>query len=261
MELERHFHLATGAASSTTETGAGPAARTGFYAVTIFCQHAVAGASIVDGMHRAIDLKVLYFGTPVVLISTRNVDGTANIAPMSSAFWLGDQGMLGMNSASQTTRNMLRERECVLTLPSSALVAAVDRLALLSGSPEMTPHKLEKGYRYEPNKFGAAGLTPVASEIVAVPRIAECPIQLECTVLSSRPFDEHDSVTTHTVQVVRAHVEEELIIPGTAHIDPQGWDPLIMKFCEFFGGGTQLQPSRLAEAWQIPQPQPARQPV
>ena len=32
--------------------------------------------------------------------------------------------------------------------------------------------------------------------------------------------------------------------PG--HIDPIGWDPLIMKFTELFGGGTQLQPSRLA---------------
>ncbi|MGW4243851.1 flavin reductase family protein [Nocardia sp. NPDC004722] len=200
-------------------------------------------------------MKVLYFGTPVVLISTRNADGTANIAPMSSAWWLGDQCMLGMNSASQTTRNMLRERECVLNLPSSALAGAVDRLALLSGSPEMTPHKVEKGYRYEPDKFGAAGLTPAASDLVGAPRIAECPIQLEGRVVSSRPFDERGGVTAHTVQVVRAHVQEELIVPGTAHVDPRGWDPLIMKFCEYFGGGTQLRPSRLAEAWQIPQPQ------
>ncbi|AYF79500.1 flavin reductase family protein [Nocardia yunnanensis] len=211
-------------------------------------------------MHRTVDLKVLYFGTPVVLISTRNEDGSANIAPMSSAWWLGDRCMLGMNSASQTTRNLLRERECVLNLPSSDLVAAVDRLALLSGSPEMTPHKVEKGYRYEPDKFGAAGLTAVASETVAAPRIAECPIQLEAKVLSARPFDERNSVTAHTLQVVRAHVAEELIVPGTDHVDPRGWDPLIMKFCEYFGGGTQLHHSRLAEAWQIPQPDkiPAR---
>ncbi|MFE3192445.1 flavin reductase family protein [Nocardia sp. NPDC059240] len=209
-------------------------------------------------MHRVIDLKVLYFGTPVVLISTRNVDGTANIAPMSSAWWLGDQCMLGMNSASQTTRNMLREGECVLNLPSSELAGAADRLALLSGSPEMTPHKVEKGYRYEPDKFGAAGLTPQASELVGAPRIVECPIQLEGRVVSSRPFDERGGVTAHTVQIVRAHVQEDLIVPGTAHVDARGWDPLIMKFCEYFGGGTQLRPSRLAEAWQIPQPQPAR---
>jgi flavin reductase (DIM6/NTAB) family NADH-FMN oxidoreductase RutF len=38
-------------------------------------------------MHVAVDLEVLYFGTPVVLIGSRNPDGTANLAPMSSAWW------------------------------------------------------------------------------------------------------------------------------------------------------------------------------
>ena len=36
-------------------------------------------------MHQDVDLKVLYFGTPVVLIGTRNPGGSANLAPMSSA--------------------------------------------------------------------------------------------------------------------------------------------------------------------------------
>jgi flavin reductase (DIM6/NTAB) family NADH-FMN oxidoreductase RutF len=209
-------------------------------------------------MHQDVDLKVLYFGTPVVLIGTRNADGTGNLAPMSSAWWLGDQCMLGMNSGSQTTGNLLRERECTLNLPSADLVAAVDRLALLTGSPVLTPHKLEKGYRYEPDKFGTAGLTPQAADLVAAPLVAECPIQLECELLSAVPFDADHSATAHNVRIVRAHVEEQLLVPGTGHIDPQRWDPLIMKFCEFFGGGVQVQPSRLARAWQIPQTAPAR---
>jgi flavin reductase (DIM6/NTAB) family NADH-FMN oxidoreductase RutF len=210
---------------------------------------------IVDLMHQVVDLKVLYFGTPVVLIGTRNPDGSPNLAPMSSAWWLGDQCMLGMNTASQTTTNMLRERECVLNLPSADLVSAVDRLALLTGSPEPTPHRIEKGYRYEPDKFGAAGLTPLDADLVAAPRVAECPIQLECELVSAVPFGA--PATAHTVRVIRAHVDESLVVPGTAHVDPDAWDPLIMKFCEFFGEGARLQPSRLAVAWQIPQPVPS----
>jgi flavin reductase (DIM6/NTAB) family NADH-FMN oxidoreductase RutF len=208
-------------------------------------------------MHQDIDLKVLYFGTPVVLIGTRNADGTANLAPMSSAWWLGDQCMLGMNTGSQTTRNLLRERECTLNLPSAELVDAVDRLALLTGSPTLSPHKLEKGYRCEPDKFGAAGLTAQAADVVAAPLVAECPVQLECELVSAAPFDDN-SATAHTVRVVRAHVDEQLIVPGTGHIDPLRWDPLIMKFCEFFGGGVQVHPSRLARAWQIPETVSAR---
>ncbi|HEX3964452.1 MAG TPA: flavin reductase family protein [Trebonia sp.] len=210
-------------------------------------------------MHRVVDLKVLYFGTPVVLISTRNPDGTANLAPMSSAWWLGDQCMLGMNSGSQTTtRNLMGEGECVLNLPSADLAAAADRLALLTGSAVMTPHKVEKGYRYEPDKFGAAGLTARPAELVAAPRVAECPVQLECELVSAEPFGIGTGATAHTVRVARAHVEEQLVVPGTQHIDPLGWQPLIMKFCEFFGAGTQVHPSRLARAWEIPEPAPAR---
>jgi len=39
-------------------------------------------------MHKTIDPKIFYFGTPVVLISTLNENGTPNLAPMSSAWWL-----------------------------------------------------------------------------------------------------------------------------------------------------------------------------
>ena len=39
--------------------------------------------------HSVIEPGILYFGAPVVLVSTLNEDGSANLAPMSSAFWLG----------------------------------------------------------------------------------------------------------------------------------------------------------------------------
>jgi hypothetical protein len=71
--------------------------------------------------------------------------------------------------------------------------------------------------------------------------------------VSAVPFDGGNRATAHTVRVLRAHVHEDLIVPGTAHIDPLRWNPLIMKFCEFFGGGEPVHASRLARAWQIPE--------
>jgi flavin reductase (DIM6/NTAB) family NADH-FMN oxidoreductase RutF len=38
-------------------------------------------------MHIKSEPAVLYFGTPVVLVSTMNEDGTTNVAPMSSCWW------------------------------------------------------------------------------------------------------------------------------------------------------------------------------
>ncbi|WP_342799426.1 flavin reductase family protein [Glycomyces buryatensis] len=210
-------------------------------------------------MHVTTDLKVLYFGTPVVLIGSRNEDGSANLAPMSSAWWLGQRCMLGMGNRSKTVANLLRERECVLNLVSSDMAGAVDRLAPLTGATPIPERKAAMGYRFEADKFGAAGLTPQASEVVKAPRVEECPIQLECLVESVHAFGETASAIE--VRVVRAHVEERLVIPGTDHVDPVGWDPLIMKFCEFFGGGSQVHPSALAEAWQMPHRRSGRAPV
>ncbi|MCM0677514.1 flavin reductase family protein [Micromonospora phytophila] len=204
-------------------------------------------------MHVVPGLKVLYFGTPVVLVSSRNPDGTANLAPMSSAWWLGQHAMLGLGNSGQTTANLRRERECVLNLPSSAMVDAVDRIALTTGKPEVPAHKAAQGYRYEPDKFALAGLTAQASELVRAPRVAQCPVQLECRVVSTHPFGGATAqATAFEVEVLRAHVEEDLVIPGTSYVDPVGWDPLIMKFCEFFGGGRNMHPSRLAQGWDMP---------
>jgi flavin reductase (DIM6/NTAB) family NADH-FMN oxidoreductase RutF len=204
-------------------------------------------------MHIVPGLKVLYFGTPVVLISSRNEDGTANLAPMSSAWWLGQSCMLGLGNSGQTTANLLREGECVLNLPSSAMVDAVDRIALTTGKPIVPEVKSSQGYRHEPRKFAAAGLTEQASDLILPPRAAECPIQMECRVVSATPFGGPTSfATAFQVEILRTHVEEDLVIPGTHYIDPLKWDPLIMKFTEFFGGGDNVHPSRLAKGWNMP---------
>jgi flavin reductase (DIM6/NTAB) family NADH-FMN oxidoreductase RutF len=204
-------------------------------------------------MHVVPGLKVLYFGTPVVLISTRNEDGTANLAPMSSAWWLGQSCMIGLGDASQTSANLRRERECVLNLPASSMVDAVDRIAMTTGKRAVPEYKAQQGYRYEPDKFALAQLTGQASQLVQALRAAECPIQLECRVVSTHPVGvPSPHATAFHLEVLRAHVEEELLIPGTHYVDPLRWDPLIMKFCEFFGGGYNVHPSRLAEGWNMP---------
>jgi hypothetical protein len=53
-------------------------------------------------MHVTADPAILYFGTPVVLVSTTNEDGSANLAPMSSAWWLGWNCVLGFGARSHT---------------------------------------------------------------------------------------------------------------------------------------------------------------
>ena len=201
-------------------------------------------------MHRTIEPTILYFGTPVALISTLNEDGTPNIAPMSSAWWLGWSCMLGLGSMGKTSDNLIRTRECVINLPSEEQVEHVDRLALTTGKNPVPEKKQGWGYRYEPDKFGIAGLTPVPSFDVGPPRIAECPVQMEGLVHEVRPFGKNVSANAFEIHILRLHVEESLLIGDglRPHIDPEKWRPLIMSFCRFFGMGSEVHPSRLAES-------------
>ncbi|MBO0782428.1 MAG: flavin reductase family protein [Ktedonobacteraceae bacterium] len=202
-------------------------------------------------MHKVIEPKILYFGTPVVLISTLNEDGSANLAPMSSAWWLNQSCMLGMGGRSKTVENLLRERQGVLNLPSSDLVSAVDRLALTTGRNPVPASKEKIGYRYEADKFGISGLTPASADLVNAPLVAECPIQLEALVEKVHEFDEQNStVKAIEMHIVRVHIDECLLVPGTKdYIDPEKWNPLIMNFCEFFGLSGKIHPSRLEPAF------------
>jgi len=197
-------------------------------------------------MHRTIEPTILYFGTPVVLISTLNPDGSPNLAPMSSAWWLGWTCMLGLGQMGQTSDNLIRTRECVLNLPSQELVAQVDRLALTTAKDPVPDRKREWGYHWEPDKFGVSGLTPVEAELVQPPRVRECPVQLEGIVHHWRPFGKHVNANVFEVHIERVHIEEELL--HGAHIDAERWRPLIMSFCRFFGLSGEVHPSRLAES-------------
>lgn len=115
-------------------------------------------------MHKTIDPTILYFGTPVALIGSLNEDGSPNLAPMSSAWWLGWSCMLGLGQMGQTSTNLIRTRECTINLPSADMVTHVDRLALTTGRDPVPERKLEWGYRHEPDKFGTSGLTATPSE-------------------------------------------------------------------------------------------------
>lgn len=187
-----------------------------------------------------------------MLISTVNEDGSPNLAPMSSAFWLGWRAVLGLSARSKTTQNMLRTGECVLNLPSDALAPAVDRLALTTGSNPVPPHKVGRGYRFEPDKFGRAGLTEVASETVLPPRVAECPVTMEAVVEGVHPVADDDqaqrgSIVAVEVRIQRVHVHDDIRMDGTDdHIDPDKWRPLIMSFQKLYGLGPQVHPSTLA---------------
>lgn len=204
-------------------------------------------------MHIKSEPAILYFGTPVVLISTVNEDGSYNLAPMSSVFWLGWRCVLGLSALSKTTENIMRTGECVLNLPSIEQVNAVNLLARTTGSNPVPAGKLQKGYRYEPQKFAIAGLTPVPAETVTPPRVLECPVHMEAKVevihgLAEDNPQQRGRLVSIEARILRVHLETSILMDGKPNrVDPDKWRPLIMSFQEFYGLGEKLHTSTLAE--------------
>ncbi|KAH8167356.1 hypothetical protein CIB48_g869 [Xylaria polymorpha] len=191
--------------------------------------------------HTVISPAILYWGTPVVFITSENEDGTSNIAPMSSAWWLGHSCVLGLGAESKTTQNILRTNECVLNLASDSMAGYVNKLAYTTGSNPVSESKASRDYKFVKDKWTRAGFHPQPSSFVAPPRIAECPVQMECQVVQVNGLrkdlpDRAGILLAIEVRVLRVHALESLRMEGYPNrVDPDKWRPLIMSFQELYG--------------------------
>lgn len=188
--------------------------------------------------HVTITPSILYFGTPVVLLSTENEDGSVNLAPMSSAWALGQVIVLGVGVEGQTAHNLRSRPDLVINLPSPTQWSAVEQLAPLTGRNPVPVDK-RGSFRFEPDKFAAAGLRPEPSELVRPPRVAECPLQLEARAARVRP-DVLGGFLIVEAHVLKVHADPRIVVPGSQHVDPAMWSPLIYNFRHYYSLGHEL---------------------
>ena len=114
---------------------------------------------------RTIEPKILYFGTPVALISSLNEDGATNLAPRSSFWALGWTLVLGVLNETKTAESLAKHPECVVNIASPELCHNVEELAPLTGK-DPVPETKAKQFRFAPDKFKSAGLNPLESNLV-----------------------------------------------------------------------------------------------
>ncbi len=199
--------------------------------------------------YHSIEPNILYFGTPVALITTLDAAGNANIGPMSSVWGLGWTLLLGLECASKTYSNLMANKECVVNLADHTLAAKVESIATLTGANPVPEYKKGR-YTHEPDKFRAGGFTRMPAEIVKPPRIGECLLQLEAVlknviIISDDPKEASDTAAVE-VRVVKVHAAES-IIAASDHIDPAKWSPLIYNFRHYRQLGNELGKTFKAE--------------
>lgn len=190
--------------------------------------------------------KILYYGTPVILLTTLNEDETVNISPISSSWALGDCIILGLGIGGKAIENVKRQPECVINIPSPSLWENVERLASYTGKNPVPEYKKKIGFMYEKEKYTISGLTPAESKAVKPTRILECPIQIEAKVKNIRIPDYSPDFAIIETQAIHIHAHKE-IITGENHIDPNKWSPLIYNFRHYFALGEHLGKTFRAE--------------
>lgn len=159
---------------------------------------------------------------PIALVSTVDANGSTNLAPFSFFAGVGSApptvlfcpalragGGVEPAGRKDTLRNVEATREFVINVVSEEIASEANTTAAEVG-PEVDEFKL-------------SGLTPLASEMVKAPRVAESPAQMECRLLQViYTGDKPASGVIVLGEVVRFHVREELF--EDFRIDPAGLD-------------------------------------
>jgi flavin reductase (DIM6/NTAB) family NADH-FMN oxidoreductase RutF len=157
---------------------------------------------------------------PIAFVSSLDEHGVRNLAPFSYFTAVSadppvvlfcpsvrrDDPQRGLVAHKDTLLNVIATREFVINVVTDALV---EKMNLTSA--QVPP---------EVDEFELAGLTPLPSELVKPPRVAESPVQMECRLRQIIEVSDRPSGGSVVLgEVLRFHLREDLV--ENFRIDPE----------------------------------------
>lgn len=136
----------------------------------------------------------MLYPLPAVMVSVADREGRTNIITVA---WAGtictNPPMVSISvRPSRYSHHMILETGgFVINLTTRALVRATDYCGVRSGR--------------DVDKWKEAGLTPMRSDAVDAPCIAECPVNIECRVVRTEQLGSHDMFIA---EVAAVHVDD-----------------------------------------------------
>jgi len=144
---------------------------------------------------------------PIAWVSTVSSNGVRNIAPFS--FFMGitseppsvcfAPARKSYKEKKDTLANIEETGEFVVNVVTEELAEAMNETAT--------------DYPPEVDEFERAGLTPLASERVAPPRIGESPVHMECKLVQIVPVGKAGVVVV-IGEIVLFHIDEKVLRDG-----------------------------------------------
>jgi len=148
-------------------------------------------------MKRSIGPKPLIYPNPDLLVCTYDREGRPNGLAVSWAGICNSEPpclAIAVRPKRHSHDALLARGEFTACIPSEEHLACFDYFGIASGRSR--------------DKFAKTGLTPVRSEVVDAPYVAEFPVALECRVITRIDLPSH---TLFVAEVLNAKVEEEVL--------------------------------------------------
>lgn len=176
-------------------------------------------------MKRSFGTKTLAMPTPVWLIGSYDAEGKPNVM---NAAWGGvcnsrpASVSVSLRPATHSHAAILQRKAFTVSIPSETQIAEADYVGLVSGR--------------DADKFAVTGWTPVRSDLVDAPYIAEAPLVLECRLVQASDLGLH---TQFVGEIVDVKAEESILDEGGV-IDIARLRPLIYDTARrrYFGIGS-----------------------
>jgi flavin reductase (DIM6/NTAB) family NADH-FMN oxidoreductase RutF len=165
-------------------------------------------------MKKSFGSKTIIYPTPVWCVGSYDTDERPNVMTIA---WGGiccsspPCVTISLRKATYTYGNIMQRKAYTLSVPSEKYVAVADYFGIVSGRSE--------------DKFARTGLTPVKSELVDAPYVAEFPMVLECRVIHHYEIGLH----THFVGEIMDVKVEESALGDDGKADMQKVRPIVFS--------------------------------
>jgi flavin reductase (DIM6/NTAB) family NADH-FMN oxidoreductase RutF len=167
---------------------------------------------------------------PIAFASTVDANGNVNLSPFSffNVFSANPPIMIFSparrgrdNTTKHTYENVLQVKEVVINIVNYDIV---QQMSLSSTE-----------YAQGVNEFEKAGLTPLASETIQPPRVAESPVQFECKVNEVISLGTEGGAGNLVIcEVLKMHIDEA-ILDADGKIDPVKLDAVSRMGGNWYG--------------------------
>lgn len=146
---------------------------------------------------------------PIALVSTKSADGIVNLAPYSFFNAVAyDPPTIIFSSSRRVGEKRGKTKDTLANIEATGefvIAVVVDKIA-------EAMNRTAAEYPTEVNEFQIAGLTEAPSDLVAPPRVAESPVNMECRLVQVIPIG--DSEYGHGLvigEIVLMHVRDDII--------------------------------------------------